>query len=634
MDPRVALAEPNWDQPVRNLDVADFRGRVWKMSDFRDADIMVVAFLGTECPLAKLYASRLTDLQDKFADQRVAIVGVMSNRQDSIAEISAFARRYQIEFPLLKDAGNRLADAMGAERTPEVFLLDRERNVRYWGRIDDQYGIGYAREEPQKHELREAIENLLAGQAVANPQTRSVGCIIGRQKSVDESATVSFTGEVARILNRRCVECHREGEIAPFALADYEEAAGWADMIAEVVRDGRMPPWHADPKYGSFSNDRSMTPEEKQTLYDWANAGAPQGDPADLPEPPTFVTGWQLPREPDLVLNVSPEPFQVPADGAVAYKYFKVDPGLDEDTWLEAAEFIPGNRAVVHHILGFYRPKGSNKPMAAERSFLVGYVPGARVEQNPPGMAKRLPANSELVFQVHYTPIGTPQLDQSKLGMVFADPAKITHEVVTSSAVQTNLRIQPGDPSYQVSAIIPELLPKSLLLGMSPHMHLRGKAFRYEIVKPDSQRETILDVPAYDFNWQTTYQFAEPLELAAGSRIACTAVFDNSEDNLNNPNPQALVRWGDQTDDEMMIGYFHYAVKLDDQGNPLGRPAGGVAEDERMSQLLRLFSFLDSDADDRIDLSQVPERIRRRVSALDSNQDGILTLDEVRQGGR
>jgi len=169
-------------------------------------------------------------------------------------------------------------------------------------------------------------------------------------------------------------------------------------------------------------------------------------------------------------------------------------------------------------------------------------------------------------------------------------------------------------------------------LGMSPHMHLRGKAFRYEIVKPDGERETILDVPAYDFNWQTTYQFAEPLELAAGSRIACTAVFDNSEDNLNNPDPQAFVRWGDQTDDEMMIGYFHYAVKLDEQGNPVGKPAG-VAGNERMRQILRLFSFLDSDADDRIDLSQVPERIRRRVSALDSNQDGILTLEEARQGG-
>lgn len=557
------LAAPPLDQPLSAVDVADYRGRVWKLEDFDESDSVVVVFLGTECPLAKLYAERVAALEQEYGPRGVAFVGVMSNRQDSIAEISAFARRHGIKFPLLKDAGNRLADMLGAERTPEAFVLDRDRLVRYWGRIDDQYGIGYARDEPESHELRDAIDDLLDGRSPKVSMTRSVGCIIGRQKEPVVTAEVTFSNQVARILQRRCVECHRDGEIAPFSLTSYDEAVGWADMIAEVVREGRMPPWHASPEHGHFANDRSMTDEEKQTLYEWADAGAPEGDPADLPETPQFVTGWQLPREPDMVVSVSSEPFDVPASGAVRYQYFRVDPQIDEDKWLEAAELLPGNRAVVHHILCFVRPKGTRGGLHGARGFLVGYVPGSRVQAEPQGMAKRIPAGSELIFQVHYTPIGTPQTDQSQLGLVFTDADKVTHEIMTSSAVQTRFRIPPHDAAHQVTAITPEELPEGVLLSFSPHMHLRGKAFRYELVAPDGARRTLLDIPAYDFNWQTTYQLAEPTKIEPGSRIACTALFDNSAENLNNPDPEAVVRWGDQTWDEMMIGYFHYAVPVD-----------------------------------------------------------------------
>lgn len=556
-----AWSAPPLDQPLRAIDVADHRGRVWKLQEFDESNCLVMVFLGTECPLANLYARRVAELQQVYGPRGVAFVAVMSNRQDSIAEIAAFVRRHELQFPVLKDAGNRLADLLGAERTPEAFVLDRDRMVRYWGRIDDQYGIGHARDEAETHELRDAIEDLLAGHSPKVTMTRSVGCLIGRQKEAVPSAQVTFSEHVAPILQQRCVECHREGEIAPFSLTDYDEAVGWADMIAEVVRDGRMPPWHANPAHGQFANDRSMTSEEKQILYVWADAGAPQGDPAKKPETPQFVSSWQLPREPDLVLPVSPEPFEVPADGAVRYQYFKVDPELTEDRWLEAVELLPGNRAVVHHILCMVRPKGSEGGLSGARDFLAAYVPGARVQPHPPGMAKRLPANSELIFQVHYTPIGTPQTDLSRLGLVFADADEITHEIKTDSALQTRLQIPPHDANYTVDAISPSGMPAAQLLSLSPHMHLRGKAFRYTLHAPDGRREILLDVPAYDFNWQTTYQLAEPLPLAPGWRLACTAVFDNSKDNLNNPDPTATVGWGDQTWDEMMIGYFHYAVK-------------------------------------------------------------------------
>lgn len=624
-----AAGAPNFAEPLTALDAADYRGRQWTLADFNDAPVLAVAFMGTECPLAKLYADRLVEMQATFAEQGVAFVMVMSNRQDSIAEIAAFARRHAIEFPVLKDAGNKLADQLGAERTPEVFVFDASRKLRYHGRIDDQYGVGYIRDTASEQELRTSIQEVLAGKPVTIAQTTAVGCRIGRQREVREDAEATFRGGVAHLLMNNCVSCHREGEIAPFALVDYEEAAGWADMIAEVVREERMPPWHASPDFGTFANDRSLTDDEKQMLYDWAAAGAPEGV-GDLPELPEKVAGWQLPREPDMVVNVSPEPFDVPAEGAVRYQYYVVDPEITEDRWIEAAELLPGNPAVVHHILCFVRPKGERGNIQAARSFLVGFVPGTRVDVNPPGMAKRIPANSELVFQIHYTPIGTDQTDQSKLGIVFKDPETVTHEIVTTSAVQPALRIPPHEANYEISAMLPETLPDALLLGMSPHMHLRGKAFRYELVKPDGSRETLLDVPAYDFNWQTNYALAEPLAIPAGSKIACTAAFDNSEGNLANPDPSQTVRWGDQTWDEMMIGYFHYAVP---KGTPIvmeePRRRGGNGQPSRAEAAMRIFRFLDGDGDGKVPVADVPGRMQEMAKRIDANGDGVLTEEEM-----
>jgi peroxiredoxin len=626
---RPLQAAPDFSQPLTAIDVADYRGREWTLTDFDDAPVVVLAFMGTECPLAKLYAARLVEMHQAYADHDVAFVMVMSNRHDSITEIAAFARRHSVEFPVLKDAGNRLADQLGAERTPEVFVFDAARTLQYHGRIDDQYGVGYIRESVSEQELRTAIEELLAGKPVTIAKTTAVGCRIGRQKEVRDDAEATFRGGVAHLLMNRCVSCHREGEIAPFALVDYEEAAGWADMIAEVVREERMPPWHASPDFGTFANDRSLTDDEKQMLFDWADAGAPEGQ-GELPELPAKVPGWQLPREPDLVVNVSPELLDVPAEGDVRYQYYVVDPEINEDRWIEAAELLPGNRAVVHHILCFVRPKGERGNIQASRSFLVGYVPGTRVDVLPPGMAKKIPAGSELVFQIHYTPIGTDQTDQSKLGIVFKDPDTVTHEIVTTSAIQPALQIPPHDANYEVSAILLEQLPDALLLGMSPHMHLRGKAFRYELVQPGGTRETLLDVPAYDFNWQTNYVLTEPLAIPAGSRIACTAAFDNSEANLANPDPSQTVRWGDQTYEEMMIGYFHYAVP---KGSPTVMPekarGGGNGQPSRVEAAMRIFRFLDGDGDGKVPIDALPGRMQGKAKKIDRNGDGILTEEEM-----
>ena len=608
------------------LDADDFRGHRWQIEDFADQKLLVVAFLGTECPLAKLYATRLVDLQNEYAERDVGFLAVMSNRQDSIAEIAAFARDHGIAFPVIKDAGNRIADRLAAERTPEVFLLDGQRNVCYWGRIDDQYGIGFAKDFPRTHDLKNAIDDVLAGQRVKIPSTRSVGCIIGRQKSPDPQASVTFSNQVARVLQAHCIECHRDGEIAPFSLTDFAEASGWADMIAETVRNGRMPPWHANPQHGDFANDRRLSDHEKQILYDWASAGAPEGDPSDLPEPPKYVEGWLLPKAPDLVVKVSPEPFAVPAEGAVNYQYFTVDPGFAEDKWLRYAELKPGNREVVHHILAFARPKGSNGGLGAVKGYLVGYVPGTRIETLPKGWAKKIPANSELVFQVHYTPIGSPQLDQSELGMIFIDEAEVTHEIKTTSAVEGRLKIPPHEESHRVTAVEKNLLAGKLL-GFSPHMHLRGKAFRYELIDPNGNRQTLLDIPNYDFNWQTFYLLREPLPIRMGSTMLCTAVFDNSSKNLNNPDPSITVRWGDPTWNEMMIGYFHYAVpksRSSDESLP-----DRLRKASRTQARLKVFDKVDLDKDGKVLRSETPANLLKAFDELDRNRDQILLRSEV-----
>ncbi|QEG02686.1 thiol-disulfide oxidoreductase [Stieleria maiorica] len=619
------VASPALGKRLTRIDLDGHRGRRWQLEDFQQDSHLVVAFLGTECPLAKLYAVRLQSMHKTLADKGVRVIGVMSNRHDSLLDISAFAQRQSLTFPIVKDAGGRLADDLGATRTPEVFVFDDQRRLRYRGRVDDQYGIGYVRDNPRRNDLREAIDELLAGTEVSVPRTEAVGCIIGRKKDVQTDAAVTYGGQIAAILNRHCVECHREGEIAPFALTEYEEVAGWADMIAEVVRDQRMPPWHADPEHGKFANARRLSDEEKQLLYDWAQAGAPAGDLSNLPVPPAKVAGWQLPRQPDLVFNVSSQPFEVPAEGAVRYQYFRVDPKLDHDVWVEAAELKPGNRSVVHHILAFAVPKGQRRGLDGARGFLVGYVPGARVEPWPAGHAKRIPAGSELIFQVHYTPIGTAATDQSELGICLVDEATVTHEIVTTSAVQTRFAIPPGDADHPVAAVSPEFPADAKLLSMSPHMHVRGKSFEYAI---KSTSEVLLSIPHYDFNWQTTYVLKQPLPLEAGDRIECRAVFDNSAANLNNPDPSKTVKWGDQTWDEMMIGYYHLSVPRDrDDSGPTTAERRRAAVERAVR--LATFDRIDRDKDGKLTKAQTPRKLHKVFDDLDADGDGVLTRQEA-----
>ncbi|HZV07114.1 MAG TPA: redoxin domain-containing protein [Gemmataceae bacterium] len=562
-------------KPIPSFKLRDYRGAWHSLDDCKDKKFVVVAFLGTECPLANRYAGRLTELAKEFEPKGVAFLGIISNQQDSISKIADLVKEQKVTFPLLKDVGNTVADRFEASRTPEVFVLDGKRIVRYRGRIDDQFGIGYARPKPTRRDLAAALEELLEGKAVSQPVTEVEGCRIGRVKRPSSETTVTYTKHIAPLLRKHCVTCHHTGSLAPFALTSYGDAAGWSETIQEVIEDQRMPPWHANPKYGHFANDNRLAEEEKQLVYQWVKNGAPEGDPKDLPPAPPLVEGWRI--KPDLVV-VMPKPFTVPAEGTVPYQYFTVDPGFKEDKWVRASEAWPGNRAVVHHLVVVVERPGT-KPIGPQNfpiDFLAGGAPGSPPMILPDGEAKFVPAGSKLVFQVHYTPNGTAQTDQSRVGLVFADPKAVRKEIRSEAAINFRFRIPPGSANHRVEADY-RFGQDAILYSMFPHMHLRGKSFRFEAIYPDKKREILLDVPRYSFDWQNEYVLAEPKRMPEGTILHCTAIFDNSARNRSNPDPNAAVTFGDQTWEEMMVGYFDMALDDQDlrQGAPRIQPKGG-----------------------------------------------------------
>lgn len=619
---------------VQDFTLPDFRGRDFSLAELQDTKLIVLAFLGNECPLAKLYVHRLNQLAGEFSDD-VRFLGINSNRQDSITELAAFARRHEVDFPLLKDSANRIADRLHVFRTPEVIVLDRARRIRYRGRIDDQYGVGYARSAPRREDLRRALEELAQETTVTQPYLEPVGCLIGRVREPAATADVTYAKHVSSILHKHCVPCHRDGEIAPFSLTDYEEVVGWAEMIQEVVQQRRMPPWGANPDVGTFANARGMAQAEIALIDRWVEAGAPAGNLADLSVADArseTSDGWRLPRPPDLELSMRTQPFAIPATGTVEYQYFVVDPGFTEDKWISAAEVVAGNRAVVHHAIVFVRPPSG---VGYDNvGWLSSYVPGQTGYALPLGYARRIPAGSRLVFQMHYTPNGLPQTDNTKLGLVFTDAEQVTHEVSTMLAIQRDFEIPPGAANHRVEAHLTHFPRGGQLLSVVPHMHVRGKSFRCVAHTEDAQ-QTLLDVPAYDFNWQHVYVFEKPIELDHLHRLQCSGTFDNSPNNLSNPDPTVSVRWGDQTWEEMLLGYFDVAVPRDGSQRVYvdhGRRGQPIPEDRIQARAKSWLDRFDKNKDGIVQRHETPRAFRAfGFRHIDRNSDASITLEEARQ---
>jgi hypothetical protein len=371
-------------------------------------------------------------------------------------------------------------------------------------------------------------------------------------------AAPTYTKDVAPILYQRCVECHREGEAAPMALTSYKEVRPFAKAIREAVLANRMPVWLADPAHGKFRNDRRLTAVEKETISQWVAAGAPEGLGRDLPPMPSFVSGWNI-GKPDRVIELGRE-FEVPASGTVPYKYFEVESGVKEDVWVQAAEIRPDQRSVVHHVIVFMLGADGKPVDTAGGDLLVGWAPGDPPMQLPEGTAMRIRAGTKFRIQIHYTPNGKVTRDKTYFGLKFATKPPV-REAITGRAINARLAIPPMAADHVEKAAWTFKRPVEIV-GYMPHMHVRGKAFQYSIAYPDGRREVLLDVPRYDFAWQLSYEPETPLRVPAGARMECVARYDNSPNNKNNPDPSKEVRWGDQTWEEMMIGWFTYTVPV------------------------------------------------------------------------
>jgi mono/diheme cytochrome c family protein len=378
---------------------------------------------------------------------------------------------------------------------------------------------------------------------------------VASSAAADQSrAAVTFTKDIAPIFNKHCVECHRPTMFAPMSLASFEDARPWARAIKQRVVAREMPPWHADPAIGEFKNDPRLSQQEIDTVAAWVDAGAPKGHDKDLPPRPQFVDGWTI-GKPDVVLEMR-EPFTIPASGTVPYQYIIVPTNFDEDKWIKAIEIRPGSRAHVHHVIAYTQPAGLDRRQgsALGRTNIGGTTPNKPGVVFGDGIARLLRASSDIVLQMHYTTNGTEATDKTSVALIFAKEPP-TKMVAGGMALNTRLRIPPGAPNHEVTASY-TFAEDTVLTSMTPHMHVRGKDMKYVAHYPDGTSETLLFVPKYDFDWQLTYQLAKPKPMPKGTRLEVIAHFDNSPNNKFNPDHTQEVRWGDQTWQEMMIGFF------------------------------------------------------------------------------
>jgi peroxiredoxin/mono/diheme cytochrome c family protein len=582
-------------QFVPDFQLIDVRTRLPnRLSDHR-GNVVVVVFVGTNCPVGDLYMPRLVELAGLYETRAVDFLAINSNESESIDEIAEHGRRSGVTFPILKDPENRVADQLLAERTCEALVIDAAGRLCYRGAIDDQYGLGARRDSPARDYLKDAIDSILAGRAIVPDLTHVVGCPIERtapktagqaatrraeqprgpsprnerprmSPARDASAKVTYAAGVASILHNRCATCHRPGQVAPFSLLTFEQARRWSTSIAEVIADGRMPPWHADPRYGHFSNARGLTENERSLLTAWVEQGAPPGDLSQAPDPPKFPQGWSI-GTPDFVFEI-PESFTIPAEGTLPIQHFRIKTELKEDIWIQAAEARPSDRAVVHHIFVYMETYRQGRTrMHKDKVFLTAYTPGDVPSIFPPGVAKKIPAGADLAFEVHYTPLGRVRYDRTSVGVIISKQPP-PYLAITRGLPQRNLSIPPGATDH-VERADWKTRSDVQLLSFMPHMHLRGKSFTYTAHYPDGRSEILLSVPNYDFNWQNVYRLAEPKHIPKGTTVLCEAHYDNSAANLANPDPTRTVKWGEQTWDEMLIGYLDY---IEDQAIQTGSP--------------------------------------------------------------
>lgn len=553
---------------IENLKFKDIRYLYRTLDDFGTPKLYVLTFITNSCPLAQRYLPKVDELDKEFASKGVQFVFVNTGGYDSIMEMAQHMLDYGIDVPVVKDVKGEVSKACGITRTPETVVLDAGRTIRYRGRVDDQYRLGGVRPEPTRNDLREAITELLGGKEVSVPSTQSEGCLITYTELPKPAEAITYNKHIAPILNQNCVQCHHKGGSAPIALDTYARASGNGEMVEEVTSEGRMPPWYANKATIEFEHESRLTPAERTLIAQWVAGGMPQGDGPE-PEPAKInQSEWRI--EPDVVTE-APTPVGIAAKGFMPYVFVLLPLKFEQDTWVEAIEIKASNPRVIHHAnLGYLEGFDVNP----KESFLTSQVPGGQALTGPPGYAGLIPKGATLALQLHYVTTGKPEVDRPRVGIRFArGPVKkrVYYKLIDAGK---RIAIPPFARAHPVSAQT-ELDTDATLMLLVSHMHLRGRDSTFTAYYPDGNSEVLLSIPNYNFDWQLQYHAAPGTKiLPEGTRVEVVSHFDNSTFNPYNPDPSKLVRYGEQTEDEMMQCFMAY-TKNDEHLNVQVDPKTG-----------------------------------------------------------
>lgn len=512
-------------------------------------------------------------LAKEFQSKPVQFYLVDSNSEDSAEILKRYVKERNIPFPAIKDSHLKLADQLNAQVTPQAIVLDSKGEIRYTGRIDDNKD----RAKVVKQDVREAILSLLSGSEVKYARTLPFGCTIFRESAKPVSANssaraVTYTRDVAKILNNNCVTCHRPGEVAPFSLESYQQAKTWSSAIRDYTSRKIMPPWKPVAGYGEFHDERGLSKADIDTLSAWAASGAPQGDVKYLPQSPSFAssTSWKL-GTPDIELKPVAA-YHLESEGKDVYRNFVLPVNFKEDVWVQGIEFRPDNHAIVHHMVAYIDPTGKSVEMDGKEKepgysvpgLGIGimqaeygdvWVPGNPAKALPSGVAVKIPAGSKLVLQVHYHKTGKPEVDRSQVALYFAKD-KIKQQMITYAMGNFNFELKPGLDKQEVHCSI--TLPVDVhVRSMFPHMHMLGREMKVTAKLPDGTVRKLIYVDDWDFSWQATYYYKEPVFLPKGTKMDVVATYDNSAKNPRQTSqPPVKVSYGEQTTDEMCFAIF------------------------------------------------------------------------------
>jgi hypothetical protein len=614
---------------VDDFELVDHTGTAHRLYYYKNSPAIVLMTQGNGCPIVRNAMPEFRAVRDAYASKNIPFFLLNSNIQDNRDTIAAEVEKFGYDIPVLVDTHQLVGESLNVSRTAEIYVIDpTSKKVVYHGPVSDKVTYEVQKEKAANNYLANALDSIIEGKKIAVADVDAPGCLINfpENENRDQHAAISYHDTIAPLLEENCIGCHQEGGIGPWAMTSYEMIKGFSPMIREVIRTDRMPPWHADPEVGHFLRDKSLSANDIKTLVHWIEAGSPRGegpDPLAVPREP--LKDWPL-GKPDMILALPSA--TIPATGIVDYRYPVIENPLKESKWLKASTVKVGSRETVHHVLsGFMKemPKDGESGQIDWGPSVGGYAVGAESQISREGMGTYIPAGGAIGFQMHYTTYGKEVTDTTEIGLYFYDDDKKPELMIRNMNIaDISIKIPPNTARHEEIAYL-EFPQDAELLFAFPHAHYRGQASRLSVRYPDGKEELLLSLPRYDFNWQRSYEFAEPIQIPAGSKVISINVYDNSGNNPANPDPSETIYWGEQSHEEMLFTAVSYRWKDETTDN---------IKDEYQQELsnTRLFGMLDDNVNDKLEREELKGRPGKMIAdsfdRLDRDGDGAINHEE------